>query len=247
VHPVARLKLRGREVETRGMPTPSLFVRILATIAIVLLGTPRLVAAQAETTGGFDSFIMLVPPRDSGTIKKNVRAAAEASALAETRRQQAETMRLGARATIEAKKVQIVRIKDRISVAKKENRDADRVGLEAERKAAEREIDLLERREDLRLAETDLEAKRAEFASLQKKALELELQLAIRRAGRQRKSVGGAGAAGMDRVIGELEKQTLEAQRAQAAASIEVADQEIKTIDRRLELLDAQQRLLGGK
>jgi hypothetical protein len=51
----------------------------------------------------------------------------------------------------------------------------------------------------------------------------------------------------MDRVIGELEKQTLEAQRAQAAASIEVSDQEIKTIDRRLELLDAQQKVLGGK
>ena len=243
---VGRLKLCDPEVETRGMPIPSRFVRALATIAIVLLGTPRLVAAQAETTGGFDSFIMLVPPRDSGTIKKNVKAAAEASALAETRRQQAETMRLGARARIEAKKVEIVRIKDRISVAKKENRDADRVGLEAERKAAEREIDLLERREDLRLTETDLEAKRAEFASLQKKALELELQLAIRRAGRQRKSVGGAGGASMDRVIGELEKQTLEAQRAQAAASIDVADQEIKTIDRRLELLDAQQRVLGG-
>jgi hypothetical protein len=139
-----------------------------------------------------------------------------------------------------------VRIKDRINVAKKENRDADRAGLEAERKAAEREIDLLERREDLRLAETELEARRGDCAALSKKALELELQLAIRRLQRQRKSVGGAGGASLDRVIGELEKQTLEAQRAQAAASIEVSDQEIKTLDRRLELLDAQQKLVTG-
>jgi hypothetical protein len=215
-------------------------------LAAILLAVPRLLAAQAEATRGFDSFIMLVPPRDSMSIKKNVRAAGDAVTLAETRRQQAETMRLGARARIEAKKVEIVRIKDQINVAKKENRDADRVGLEAERKAAEREIDLLERREDLRQAETELEARRSEYAALSKKALELELQLAIRRTGRQRKVVGGAGKASLDRVIGELEKQTLEAQRAQAASSIEVSDQEIKTIDRRLELLDAQQKLVTG-
>jgi hypothetical protein len=82
---------------------------------------------------------------------------------------------------------------------------------------------------------------------LSKKALELELQLATRRAGRQKKVVGGAGQASLDRVIGELEKQTLEAQRAQAASSMEVSDLEIKAIDRRLELLDAQQKVLGGK
>jgi chromosome segregation ATPase len=216
-------------------------------VALILLANNRLLTAQAEATAGFDSFIMLVPPRDSISIKKNVRAAADAVSLADTRRQQAETMRLGARARIEAKKVEIVRIKDRINVAKKENRDADRAGLEAERKAAEREIDLLERREDLRQAETELETRRAEYAALSKKALELELQLAVRRTGRQRKAVGGAGGASLDRVIGELEKQTLEAQRAQAASSIEVSDQEIKTIDRRLELLDAQQKLSGVK
>jgi hypothetical protein len=121
------------------------------------------------------------------------------------------------------------------------------VGLEAERKAAEREIELLKRREELRQAETELESKRAEFADLTKRALELELQLSVRRAGRLKSPVGGAGGASLDRVIGELEKQTLEAQRVQAAAGMDVADQEIRVLDRRLELLDAQQKVLGGK
>jgi hypothetical protein len=215
-------------------------------LAIALLAGPGALMAQARATRGFDSFLMLVAPRDTITIKKSVRSAAEAGTLAESRRQQAETMRLGARSRIESKKVEIVRIKDRINIAKKENRDADRLGLEAERKAAEREIELLERREELRQAETELEISRAELAGLTKKALELELQLAVRRASRIRAPVGGAGGASLDRVIGELEKQTLEAQRAQAASSIDVADQEMKVIDRRLELLDAQQRVLGG-
>jgi hypothetical protein len=62
-----------------------------------------------------------------------------------------------------------------------------------------------------------------------------------------RKPGGGAGGASLDRVIGELEKQTLEAQQAQAASNINVADREIRVIDRRLELLDAQQKVLGGQ
>ena len=78
---------------------------------------PAVAGAQAKTSGGFDSFLLLVSPRDTVTIKKSLRAATEAGTLAENRRQQAETMRLGARARIEAKKVEIVRIKERASMA----------------------------------------------------------------------------------------------------------------------------------
>jgi hypothetical protein len=228
------------------MPLHSRPVRtLLLLLAGLVLGGQKL-AAQAPAPSGFDSFIMLVPPRDSMTIKRQIRAAAAAEAAAEKSRHQAETMRLGATSRIEFKKVEIVRIRERVSLAKKEGREADRLGLEAERKAAEREIDLLKRREELREAEGVLETKRAELAALTKQALELELQLAVRRAGRRRAPLGGAGAASLQRVIGELEKQTLEAQRAQAASSIEVSDQEIRVIDRRLDLLDAQQKILGG-
>jgi hypothetical protein len=203
-------------------------------------------AAQAPApSGGFDSFLLLVAPRDTNTIKRQLRSATEAETQAESRRQQAETMRLGARGRIESKKIEMVRIKERISLAKKEKRDVDRLGLEAERKAAERERGLFERREELRQAEIEFETSRAELAGLTKKALQLELQLAVRRAGRSRMPIGGAGGASMDRVIGELEKQTLEAQRAQSLYSTEVAEREIKVIDRRLELLDAQQKVLG--
>jgi hypothetical protein len=215
-------------------------------LALLLLVGHDLPAQATAPRSGFDSFLLLVAPRDTNTIKRDLRAAIEAAKLAETRRGQTETMRLGARARIEAKKVEIVRLKDRINVAKRENREADRLGLEAERKAAELEIRLLERREELRQAEIELETRRAELADFTQKALALELQLATRRKGRNRKPVGGTGGASLDRVIGELEKQTLEAQRAQASSGIEVADAEIQVIDRRLELLDAQQRVLGG-
>jgi hypothetical protein len=131
-----------------------------------LLAEPSALVAQTATNnGGFDSFIMLVPPRDTNAIKKLLRASIEAGGTAETRRQQAETMRLGARGRIEAKKVEIDRIKERINAARKDNREADRLGLDAERKAAELEIRLMERREELRRSEIDLEIKRAELSS----------------------------------------------------------------------------------
>jgi hypothetical protein len=220
-------------------------------LVIAMLGGFQVMSAQSKGEGtspsGFDSFLLLVPPRDSLSIKKQIRAVTDSGAAAEKARQHAETMRLGATSRIEFKRVEIVRIKERINLAKKENREADRVGLEAERKAAEREIDLLRRREELRDAETVLETKRAELAGLTRQALELELQLARRRAGRKKVPIGGPGGASMDRVIGELEKQTLDAQRVQAASRIDVSDQEIRVIDRRLDLLDAQQKLLGGE
>ena len=226
-------------------------------LALALLATPGVLTAQktastkkatppAAAPTSFDSFLLLVSPRDTITIKKSLRAATEAETLAETRREQAETMRLGALARTEAKKVEIGRIKERITAAKKENRDADRLGLEAERKAAEREIELLKGREELRRAEIEFEIRRADLAALTAKSLQLELQLATRRAARLRTPVGGAGGASLDRVIGELEKQTLEAQRVQAASSIDVAETEMIVIDRRLELLYAQQSVLGG-
>jgi len=239
------LKPRAPVVETWGMPNLPVSARALL-LTLAFLGTGSGLSAQAPSPSGFDSFVMLVAPRDSMTIRKQIRLTADALASAEKARQAAETMRLGASSRIEFKKVEINRIKERISLARKENREADRVGLEAERKAAEREIELLKRREELRDAETVMETKRAELAGLTKQALELELQLAVRRAQRRRAQVGGAGQASLDRVIGELEKQTLEAQRAQAAASIDLSEQEIRVLDSRLEMLDAQQRVLAG-
>jgi hypothetical protein len=241
------LKLGHSLVENRVMPMPCSCARMLLLTLLALPAGNSAIQAQAAAVSRFDSFVMLIPPRDSNSIKKEIRAAGLAGAAAEKARQQAETMRLGASSRIEFKKVEINRIKERITLAKKESREADRVGLEAERKAAEREIELLKRREELRDAETILETKRAELAALTKQALELELQLAIRRAGRRRAPVGGAGGASLDRVIGELEKQTLEAQRSQSASAIEVSDHEIRVIDRRLEMLDAQQKVLSGK
>ena len=124
--------------------------RCSVLLTLALLSAPGIMAAQKTATAkkavpqasgptGFDSFLLLVPP----AIPTPSRSAARrhrGRGPAETRRQQAETMRLGALSRIESKKVEIGRIKERTNAARKENREADRLGLEAERKAAELEI-----------------------------------------------------------------------------------------------------------
>jgi len=100
--------------------TSFLLLLLLWTGTGALLGQAK-AQAQPGPQRGFDSFLMLVAPRDTITIRRQLRTAIEAKAQAESRRQQAETMRLGARGRIEAKKVEMVRIKERIALAKKEN------------------------------------------------------------------------------------------------------------------------------
>ena len=77
---------------------------VLLTLA--LLAVPGALTAQKNASvrkatpeptvsSGFDSFLLLVSPRDTMSIKRSLRAAKEAEMMAETRRRQAETMRLG--------------------------------------------------------------------------------------------------------------------------------------------------------
>ena len=107
--------------------------------------------------------------------------------------------------------------------------------------------ELLERRRSLREAEIDLERKRGEAADLSRKALELELQLVLKRMERTPRLLSAAEKASFDQVVGDLQRRTLEAQRSQAAKAADVADREKKIVEHRLAILQAQQKIIGGR
>jgi hypothetical protein len=193
-----------------------------------------------------DSFLVLVTPRDTGTIQQEVNAAVQRRAIAENARLQAEGLRGGARLRIEDMKRAIGAIDDRVNLAKKEKREGDVAKLTAARATAEREKSLLERRSSLRDAEIDLQKKRTENADLDRKMLELELQLAMKRAARPAPAPGNLERRDYDQGASELEQRVLEAQRAYAANLGEVADGEKRVVERRLALLDAQRKVATG-
>ncbi|HET8835591.1 MAG TPA: hypothetical protein VFN08_12735 [Gemmatimonadales bacterium] len=220
---------------------------VLAGPILLVMASGRQAQAVQTPVLGPDSFLVAVPIRDTSEIQRELGSAIQAKSQAEHDRARAEELRVSARARMARKSGEINAIKAREKVAKDEKRSADVVALQAEKKALEREKDLIERRESLREAEIELEKKQGELAEVKRQALELEIQLAIRRL-QQERADGRAGPddARTRQVLNDLEKRTLERQRDEADKSKEVADRRKDIIKKRLEILDAQRKFAGG-
>jgi hypothetical protein len=219
--------------------------------AVILTGTagqPARAQNPSPPPLGPDSFLVVVPLRDTSAIQRDIAAAAQAQSQAGQDRVRAEGLKQSARARMERKKVEIEGIERQKKVFKEQKRSAaDIAALEADKKAAEQEKDLIERRESLRDAEIELEQKRSEMLVLRRQALDLELQLANRRLDRQRAgNPGGPAGARIQQVLNDIEKRTLEAQQKEVEKSKEVADRQNKIIQRRQQILEAQTKFTTG-
>jgi hypothetical protein len=149
-------------------------------------------------------------------------------------------LRDGARVSIEAKKREIAEAKRRRELARSSGAEAETSALDLARRAGEREQELLERRAELREAEIDLAKHSGELATLLKRALDFERELALKRIERAAIKEPGAAASTLDRVVFDIERQTLEARRRQAEKKIDVASREKRVVDRLLKILEAR-------
>lgn len=226
-------------------------INTLLGISLVIAAEPSRLAARqvGDTTpvaaaAPADSFLRLVPTRDTADIQREITAAVQRRMRAEAAIQQFTELRSGTQLHVEDMKRRINGIGDRVSAAKKEKRDADRVRLEAERKAAERQKEMLERHVALRAAEMELQKKQAEAAELERKALELEVQLSLKRTDPARPALGTVERASYDQVLRELERQELEAQRAAVSKAADATSSQKNIVERQLEILEAQNKVV---
>jgi hypothetical protein len=120
--------------------------------------------------------------------------------------------------------------------ADKEKRKADQSVLEAEKRAAERQTRWAERVEAIGDAEQDTAREACLVAFAKHQALERELQLAQMRAGR---TTATGNHQGSRVVLGELERQTLEAQQKYRQLAHHLAENEENLANKRLELYKA--------
>jgi hypothetical protein len=142
---------------------------------------------------------------------------------------------------VASSKQEISTIDSKRKVAEKNKQEGEKVALQAEKKDAERRKLFLERRLDLHEAEIDRAKAVQKLAGTMTAALQLEQQLAVRRAGRAQTAASDpAGARRHDAVIVELEGKGLEAKREQAEAEKRVAEKDLDLARRRLELHKAQ-------
>jgi hypothetical protein len=229
------------------MPTPAWTT--LWILAVLLTASASTAQAQKPVAPlGPDSFLVVVPMRDTSAIQRDIAAAAQARSQAGKDRVRAEGLKQSARVRVDRKKVEVEGIERQQKVFKDQKRSAaDIAALEADKKAAEQEKDLIERRESLRDAEIELEKKRGEMLDIRRQALELELQLAHRRLDQQRAgNPGGPAGARMQQVLNDIEKRTLEAQQKEVEKSKELADRQKDIIQKRLQILEAQTKFTTG-
>ena len=222
----------------------------LWSLSVILTGTaaPMAWAQNPPKPLGPDSFLVVVPIRDTTAIQRDIAAAAQVRAQSGKDRLGAESLKQSAQARIQRKKTEIDGIERQKKVFKDQKRPAaDIAALEADKKAAEQEKDLIERRESLRDAEIELEKKRSEMLDFRRQALELELQLANRRLDQQRAgNPGGPAGARMQQVMNDIEKRMLEAQQKEMDKAKDAADRQKKILQKRQQILDAQIKFAGS-
>lgn len=229
------------------MRTPGWAVFGSLTILLAGSGSSDARAQNSPAALGPDSFLVAVPIRDTSDIQREIGAAAQAKAQAGNDRGRAESLKQSARARIARKDAEIKAIETREKTARNEKRSADLMAIQADKKAAQREKDLIQRRQSLREADIELAKKRSELADVRRQALELELQLALRRIDHKRAGTpGGPAGARAEQVLADIEKRTLEAQQKEAEKLKEVADRQKQIIQRRLQILEAQRKLIAG-
>ena len=205
-------------------------------------------AAPAQTVAQALGFIDVIPTRSPDRIQRQLEIAKANAREADVNIAASTEAKTRTKGMVEVKKQEISTIDARIKLADKSKQETDKITLQAEKKVNERQKEFLERRGALHSTEVD-EAKAAKkLAEATTKALELEQQLAQRRASRvQGPTADPTTVLKQDEVIRELERKTLEAQQQQAQAQKDLAAKDEDIAKRRLELYQAQAAATGSK
>jgi hypothetical protein len=212
-----------------------------AAAAAAAVGAPVTIGAQL-------GFVDVLPPRPPEKINSLLASAAGLEAEAGVELASAMSEKEKTKELVESKKQEISTIDGKRKLAEKTKQEGERIALEAEKKDAERQKVFLERRLDLHEAEIDRAKAVQKLAASMTRALQLEHELAIRRAGRaQTAGVDPTATRRQDAVILELEARALDAKRLQAEAEKQVADKDVDLARRRIDLNKAQVAAAGGQ
>jgi hypothetical protein len=212
-----------------------------AAAAPAPVGAPVTIGAQL-------GFVDVLPARSPEKINSLLADAAGLEAEAGVELASAMSEKEKTKGLLASKKQEISTIDGKRKVAEKSKQQGEKIALEAEKKDAERQKAFLERRSDLHEAEIDRAKAVQKMAASMTRALQLEHELAIRRAGRaQTTGVDPTATRRQDAVILELEARALDAKRLQAEAEKQVADKDVDLARRRIDLNKAQVAAAGGQ
>ncbi len=193
-------------------------------------------------------FVEILSPRPSERIERALEQAKLDEREADAEYGELQSLESQVKAMVEVKKQEVSTLDAQRKLAEKSKQEAEAAGFDAEKKDAERHKQFLEKRVSLHQAEKEDAKARKSLAEAEQKALELEMQLARRRADRDRTAaVDPTATLRHEGVIRELERKVLESQRVVAEREKSVADRHVDIARRRLELYQAQAAAVGTK
>jgi len=207
------------------------------------LAAPSALPAQANPDSlaraqGSPEIMRLVEPRSERLIRQELEdtRASERSAAAAIRESRRAYER--SKGLINIQKKEIDTQKARIDLAKKEEREGDRIALESDRARARIAVRLMERTRDLHEAERLLQESKQNYARTRILYLESEARLAALQ------SRIGADSANtlIDPDVMVIKRQLLTLQRRQSERLQDMASRERAVADRKLQVLEAQIR-----
>jgi hypothetical protein len=192
--------------------------------------------------------VEILTPRSSERIRRAIEDARADQREAEAEYSEQVGLEGQVKAMVEVKKQEVSTLDAQRKLAEKSKQEAEVASFEAEKKDAERHKQFLEKRVSLHQAEKEAAKARKNLGAAAQKALEIELQLANRRADRDRTATTDPAATMRhEGVIRELERKVLDAQRIQADREKQVADRHQDIARRRLELYQAQGAAGGNR
>jgi chromosome segregation ATPase len=180
---------------------------------------------------------LVLPLRTENQLQQAMIAADTDLRRAQTRLSTASHSNARLKAMAQQSRVELREIEAKRKLADEEKRKADRSMLEAEKRTTQRQLRSAERVEAIGDAERETARGACLAAFAKHQALERELELAQMRAGRKTATGNHPGADEGSRVVmGELERQTLEAQQKYRRLAHQLARNEEDLSNKRLEL-----------
>ncbi len=173
---------------------------------------------------------------DLKTAETNTKEADKASADAQARIKESEGW-------LATNKADIDGLKAKLGAAKKEKRDADKITLEGQLKQLDLVDQYLKKTKDIRQSELDLAKSQKELIGAQTKAYQAELEL-----NKRIEAIKGAGPDGLSKSVldaAQAAEGTLKLMKATAEKNGDVIDQTKKLADRRIDLVQARNKLLS--
>jgi chromosome segregation ATPase len=202
--------------------------------------------SNEQTSDFYEAIIRapIVPQRDEEAIKSDLENAKKQIQQCDKSIKDAETKVSEAKGWIDTLKKEVDGLNDQIKMAKKEKRDADKLTFEAQKKQLELVEDYLKKMKNVRDGELDLAKSHKDLMNAEAQAYEAELDLRKKADSLKNSRPSDPDLSKLAMEATQAAENTLRLMKTMAGKNADVAGRLTNIADRRVELVQARNKLV---